>query len=257
MSAPPLVGISACSRTSGAQPFQWVGLKYIEAVALGSEATPLLIPALGSVLDVPALVERLDGIFLTGSPSNVDPTRYDAALRFDAALLDPARDATTFALIDAALAQAVPLLAVCRGFQELNVALGGSLHQRVQEVPGLADHRENKDDPSERQYGPAHRVRLVAGGTLQRWLGGKDEIQVKSLHSQGIERLAPRLVAEAHADDGLIEAVQVADAPGCAFAVQWHPEWKVLENPDALPLFRAFGAACRARQAARQGGGAR
>jgi len=254
MTAAPLVGISACSRSTGALPFQWVGLKYIEAIALGSEATPLLIPALGAALDVPGLVGRLDGIFLTGSPSNVDPTRYDAELRFDAALLDPARDATTFALIEAALSQGVPLLAVCRGFQELNVALGGSLHQTVQEVPGLADHRERKDDPIERQYGPSHRVTLVGGGALQRWLGGKTEIQVNSLHSQGIDRLATRLAAEAHADDGLVEAVRVVDARNFAFAVQWHPEWKVLENPDSLPLFRAFGAACRARQAARAAG---
>ncbi len=254
MSAAPLVGISACSRTSSAQPFQWVGQKYIEAIARGSEATPLLIPALGAALDVPALVARLDGIFLTGSPSNVDPASYQAELHFDAALLDQARDATTFALIGTALAQGVPLLAVCRGFQELNVALGGSLHQQVQMVPGMADHRENKDDPIERQYGPAHRVTLVAGGQLQQWLGGKQAIQVNSLHSQGIDRLAPGLLAEAHADDGLVEAVRVADARNFAFAVQWHPEWKVLDNPDALPLFRAFGAACRARQADRERG---
>lgn len=254
MSAAPLVGISACSRSSGALPFQWVGLKYIEAIALGSQATPLLIPALGSLLDFPSLLERLDGVFLSGSPSNVDPRRYDAERRFDAALLDTARDDTSFPLIEAALAAGVPLLAVCRGFQELNVALGGSLHQHVREVPGKADHREPQHAPPEQQYAPAHRVTLVPGGALQALLGGKTAIQVNSLHHQGIDRLAPRLAAEAHADDGLIEAVRVTGASTFALAVQWHPEWKVLENPDALSLFRAFGAACRARQAARNAG---
>lgn len=251
MTAAPLVGLSACSRSSVALPFQWAGLKYIEAIVHGAAATPLLIPALGEALDIPALVARLDGVFLTGSPSNVDPGRYDAERQFDQALLDPARDATTFALIVAALEQGVPLFAVCRGFQELNVALGGSLHQQVQGLPGMADHREHKDAPVDRQYAPAHRVTLVEGGSLQTWLDGRREIRVNSLHAQGIDRLATRLEAEAHADDGLIEAVRVRDARSFALGVQWHPEWKVLANPDALPLFRAFGAACRARMLAR------
>jgi putative glutamine amidotransferase len=247
----PLVGISACTKASGALPAQTVSLKYVDAIAQGSEALPLLIPALGAALDVDGLLDRLDGVFLTGSPSNVAPARYGAERTFDASLLDPARDTTTFALIERALARGIPLLAVCRGFQELNVALGGSLHQHVEALPGMRDHRSDDDDPIEVQYGAAHPVVLVPDGLLQGWLGGRTVLQVNSLHSQGIDRLASRLTPEAHADDGLIEAVRVTDAPGFAFAVQWHPEWKVLENPESLAIFRAFGDACRARQQGR------
>jgi putative glutamine amidotransferase len=251
MTAPPLVGISACSKTSGALPSQTVGHKYIDAVARASGAMPLLIPALGAGLDPGGLLERLDGLFLSGSPSNVAPERYQSSLEEADILLDPARDATTFPLILAALEMGVPVLAVCRGFQELNVALGGTLHQFVHRQPGKMDHRSRDTDPIEIQYGPAHPVTLTEGGMLWRWLGGRPSIMVNSIHAQGIDRLAPRLLVEARAEDGLVEAVRVHDAPAFAFAVQWHPEWQVLENPDALPLFQAFGDACRARQAAR------
>ncbi len=247
----PLVGVSACSKTDGALPCQTVGLKYIEALADGSSVLPLLIPALGARLDPVSLVAQLDGIFLTGSPSNVDPGRYDRARAFPADLLDPARDATTFALIAAALAGGVPLLAVCRGFQELNVALGGTLHQKVQDLPGMLDHRADDDDPVDQQYAPVHSVQLAPDGMLASLLGGVRSIEVNSLHSQGIDRLAPRLVVEATAPDGLVEAVRVRDAAAFTLAVQWHPEWRVTQNPTALPIFDAFGAACRARQARR------
>lgn len=252
MKSLPLVGITACSKTSAALPFQMVGLKYIEAIAYGSEALPVLIPALGAeALDVPSLLSRLDGVFLTGSPSNVHPQRYDKPLGFPDSLLDTARDETTHALIHGALKHGIPLLAVCRGFQELNVALGGSLHQFVHQQAGLHDHRSDDADPVDRQYAPVHPVTLTEGGVLQKLLGGQTRIQVNSLHSQGIDRLAAGLSVEARADDGLIEAVRVTDALGFAMAVQWHPEWKVRENPDALPIFRAFGAACRTRQSVR------
>jgi len=251
MTSAPLVGITACTKASGALPAQMVGLKYIEAIAYGSQALPLLIPALGAALDVDGLLDRLDGLFLTGSPSNVDPSRYGAERSFDTTLLDPARDATTFALIERALARGIPLLAVCRGFQELNVALGGTLHQHVEDLPGKRDHRARDTDPLEVQYGPAHAVTLTPGGLLQGWLHGKSTLMVNSVHSQGIDRLADRLAVEACADDGLIEAVRVVASPGFAVGVQWHPEWKVLDHPDALTLFQAFGAACRARQNAR------
>jgi putative glutamine amidotransferase len=203
---------------------------------------------LAPAIDVAGLLARLDGVFLTGSPSNVAPERYQAALEAEDTLLDPARDETTFALIEGALAAGIPLLAVCRGFQELNVALGGSLHQFVHRQPGFRDHRAKDADPLDIQYGPAHSVTACAGGLLARLLGDETRFTVNSLHSQGIDRLAPRLAVEARADDGLIEAVRVADAPAFALAVQWHPEWRVLDNPTALPLFRAFGEACRARQ---------
>jgi putative glutamine amidotransferase len=143
----------------------------------------------------------------------------------------------------------LPLFGICRGFQELNVALGGTLHQAVHDVPGRMDHREPKDQPLDVQYGPAHPVHLTAGGTLQQLLG-VGEIQVNSIHGQGIDQLAPGLLAEATAPDGQIEAVRVRDAKAFAMAVQWHPEWKVLDNPDSVKIFTAFGNACRDYQSA-------
>jgi putative glutamine amidotransferase len=140
----------------------------------------------------------------------------------------------------------VPVLGVCRGFQEMNVAFGGTLHQKVHEVPGLSDHREDTTLPLDVQYGPAHDVILEQAGLLMDIAGGSKRIQVNSLHSQGIERLGPSLVVEARsATDGLIEAFQVRDAQRFAVAVQWHPEWKVMSNPFSRALFAAFGAASR------------
>ena len=139
----------------------------------------------------------------------------------------------------------LPLLAICRGFQELNVAYGGTLHQRLHEVPGLLMHKEDETQPLESQYAPAHEVRLTRGGLLAR-IAGRDEIKVNSLHSQGIDRLGDGLAVEGQATDGVVEAVRVADAPGFAVAVQWHPEWQVLKNDFSKALFAAFGDAARA-----------
>jgi putative glutamine amidotransferase len=150
-----------------------------------------------------------------------------------------------------ALASGVPLLALCRGFQELNVVLGGSLHQLVHEVPGYGKHKENPDDPLEKQYGPAHYVNLMDGGLL-RALAGTDRVQVNSLHSQAVARLAEGVTVEAVADDGLIEAFRVDAADVFALAVQWHPEWRVTENRFSMAIFKAFGDACRDRAATRK-----
>ena len=151
-------------------------------------------------------------------------------------------------LIRAALARQLPLFAICRGFQEVNVALGGSLHQAVHAVPGMLDHRENIGDPLARQYGPAHRIRLTPGALLSRVLGGESEMMVNSLHGQGLDRLADGLLVEALADDGLVEAYAVAAVPGFALGVQWHPEWQVEDNPQSMRMFEAFGQACREHQ---------
>ena len=248
MSAAPLVGITACSKTTGALPCQTVGLKYIDAIADASQALPVLIPALGGRLPAADLLASLDGLFLTGSPSNVNPVAYDQAQQFDDHLLDTDRDATTLPLIRAAIAAGVPLLAVCRGFQELNVALGGSLHQQVQHLPHYLDHRANDDAPLEQQYAAVHAVHLAPGGLLQSLLGNLAQIEVNSLHAQGIDRLADGLAVEATAPDGLIEAVSVRNAGAFALGVQWHPEWRACHNPASLAIFRAFGAACRERQ---------
>lgn len=239
----PVIGVPCCNRAIGAHPFHVAGVKYVEAAAVGAGGLPWLIPALGGGLDVDALLDRLDGLLLTGSPSNVHPIRYhDAPDNVDCAPYDEARDATTLPLIAGALARGMPILAICRGFQELNVALGGTLHPRVHDVAGFMDHREPKDQPPDVQYAPRHPVRLVAGGRLAALAGGSVEIMVNSLHGQGIDRLAPGLIVEATAPDGLIEAVAVEGHPFAAGA-QWHPEWRFQENPFSAALFAAFGAA--------------
>jgi putative glutamine amidotransferase len=247
----PLIGVPACLVQRDGFAYHQVGDKYVDSVIDGAGGLPLLIPALGPRLDFDALLAELDGLLITGSPSNVEPHHYGGPPpRFDSPC-DPARDATTLPLIRRALDMAVPLFAICRGLQELNVALGGTLHQEVHELPGRADHRSDKTVPPAERYAPVHPVRLVPDGTLQSLLDGTLDIQVNSLHAQGIDRLAERLRVEAVAPDGTIEAVAVQGARGFALAVQWHPEWRVLENPTSRRLFAAFGAACRARQRAR------
>jgi putative glutamine amidotransferase len=230
----------------GPHPFHAVGEKYIAAVAQAADCLPLLIPVLETPLDVTEILARVDGIFFTGSPSNVEPARYAGAASAPGTLHDPHRDATTLSLIPRAVAGGVPVFGVCRGFQEMNVAMGGTLHQRVHEVPGYVDHRESGGEPLDVQYGPAHDVLLEPQGTL-RTLAGVDRIRVNSLHGQGVDQLGPDLAVEARAPDGLIEAFRVRSAPSFALAVQWHPEWQVMSNPFSQALFAEFGKAARRR----------
>jgi putative glutamine amidotransferase len=230
----------------GPHPFHMVGEKYAHAVLEAADALPLLIPSFGEELRLDDLVRRLDGILFTGSPSNVEPRHYDGTPSDPDTLHDPERDATTLPLIRKAVQAGIPVLGVCRGFQEMNVAFGGTLHQKVHEVPGYDDHRDDTSLPLDVQYGPAHDVILEPGGLL-RAMAGSDRVRVNSLHSQGIDQLAPGLVVEARATDGLIEAFHVRNAPRFAVAVQWHPEWKVMTNPFSRALFAAFGAASRER----------
>jgi putative glutamine amidotransferase len=245
----PLVGIPACARRLGHHPFHSAGDKYIRAVSDGAGAIPLVIPALGETLDPACLVARLDGLLVTGSPSNVEPKHYGGPASAQDTLHDPERDATTLPLIRAALAAGVPVLAICRGIQELNVALGGTLHQRVQELPGKLDHRADDSRPVNEQYAKVHSVSLTPGGLLER-ITGMLEIRVNSIHAQAIDRLADGLTVEAVAPDGLIEAVSVTGAPAFALAVQWHPEWRFRECSDSTALFQAFGRACADHAAA-------
>lgn len=235
----------------GQLDFQAVGEKYLEAVLRGAEADPWIIPTLGGGDPALSLLERLDGILLTGSHSNLEPSHYGEALNFDSALLDPRRDAMTLPLIRAAIDEGVPLFAICRGFQEMNVAFGGTLFQRVHEQPGYRDHREPSDASLDVQYGPAHAVQFEPGGYLTT-LTGRQAAEVNSLHGQGVASLGAGLTVEARASDGLIEAVRVSGAEAFALGVQWHPEWKVREDPVSLALFQAFGEACRERAGKRR-----
>ncbi|HET9863376.1 MAG TPA: gamma-glutamyl-gamma-aminobutyrate hydrolase family protein [Steroidobacteraceae bacterium] len=247
MSTRPVIGIPSDRRMIGPHPFHAVGEKYIAAVVQAADCLPLLIPVLDTPLDVSEILARVDGIFFPGSPSNVEPTRYAGPASEPGTLHDPHRDATTLSLIPRAVASGVPVFGVCRGFQEMNVAMGGTLYQRVHEVPGFDDHREDKAEPLDVQYGPAHEVVLEPGGLLL-GLAGKDRITVNSLHSQGVEKLAPDLAVEARAPDGLIEAFRVRSAPTFALAVQWHPEWHVMNNAFSQALFAEFGRAARRRE---------
>jgi putative glutamine amidotransferase len=247
--ASPLIAVSACVKPVGAHPTHAVGEKYLTAITAGAGATPVIVPALGEALDVRALLGRVDGLVLTGSLSNVHPRRYGMEAHAAAEPYDEARDATTFPLILEALERRVPLLAICRGFQELNVALGGTLHAEVHAVPGRHDHRAPQEEDLDLRYGPRHAVSFVPGGAFER-IAGSREVWVNSLHRQGIARLAPRLVAEGHAPDGTIEAVRV-EAPGFALGVQWHPEYKAAANPFSMKLYGAFGEAARRRAAER------
>jgi putative glutamine amidotransferase len=242
----PLIGIPADRRMVGHHPFHMVGEKYARAILDAAGAVPLLIPSLAEELGFEELLERLDGMLFTGSPSNVEPHRYQGAPSDPGTLHDPARDATTLPLIRKAVASGVPVLGICRGFQEMNVAFGGTLHQKLHEVQGHLDHRDDESQPLEVQYGPAHDVTLEPGGVL-RGLSDAERIRVNSLHSQGIDRLGAELAVEARAPDGVIEAFRVREARRFALAVQWHPEWKVMANPFSRALFAAFGQASRER----------
>jgi Predicted glutamine amidotransferases len=244
MAPPPLVGLPTDRKQFGPHPFLAVGEKYVRAVVDGAGATPVLLPALQPPVPPEQWLDRLDGLLLTGATSNIEPHHYSDEPSWEGNLHDPARDANTLGMIPRALAMGLPVLAICRGFQEVNVALGGTLHQKVHEVSGLADHRENLDDPLDRQYGPSHPIELAPGGLLA-GIAGTTTAQVNSLHGQGVARLAPGLVVEATAPDGLVEAYR-GTGPGFLLAVQWHPEWQVARNPFYLGIFRAFGQACRA-----------
>lgn len=247
----PIVLAPACTKQLGDHPYHTMQMKYIDAVLTGADCMPLILPAFGERTDWDAVLAVADGVMLTGSPSNVHPSHFDEDVYNPLLPLDPARDGTTLPLARMALQRGIPLFAICRGFQEINVALGGSLHQAVQEVPGMMDHREPKGAPLDQQYAAAHKVKLVPGQKLATILGHDGEIMVNSLHGQGINRLAEGLQVEALADDGIVEAYSVSGAVGFNLAVQWHPEWRVLENPVSSKIFAAFGAACRAYAAQR------
>ena len=240
----PVVGIPCDYRTTGAHPSHMVGEKYVAAVREGSDALPLLIPVLDPPLDPRELLARVDGLLLTGSPSNVAPKLYGGPAPREGVLQDERRDAISLDLLKAAVAAGMPVLCVCRGFQELNVAFGGTLHQHVQEVAGRLDHREDKSAPLDVQYGPAHEVAIQKGGLLAKILRERT-IKVNSLHSQGVDRLAPTLHADAVAPDGQIEAVSLPGAKAFLLGVQWHPEWRWSENPVSREIFTAFGKALR------------
>ena len=248
MTRMPIVGVPCDRRMLGKHPYDLAGEKYVAAVRDGSGALPLLIPVLDPPLAADDLLNSIDGLLFTGSSSNVAPRHYGGPAPRAGVLQDEHRDATALPLLKAAIEAGKPVLCICRGFQELNVALGGTLHQHIEEVPGRVDHRANDDDPLDVQYGPVHLVHVQEGGLLAR-IAAEKTFSVNSLHSQGIDRLASALRAEAVAPDGQIEAVSMPAAKGFLFAVQWHPEWAWSENLVSREIFSAFGTALRSQTA--------
>ena len=237
-----VVGIPACATVANERPVHQTPARYADALIGGAGAVPLIVPPMG--MGQLALLDRLDGLLVPGSPSNVHPSHYGVNVSLTPEKHDPDRDATTLPLIRAAIARGLPVLAICRGIQELNVALGGTLLQNIHDMPGRMDHRGG-EPPLDKAYGPKHTV--SATGALARIVGAA-EIMVNSLHGQAIDRPGEGLVVEALAQDGTIEAVSLPTAQGFVLGLQWHPEWRWAEQPASVAIFRAFGEACRAYQ---------
>jgi putative glutamine amidotransferase len=238
-----VIGIPTCAAHINDRLIHGTAARYADALVGGSGAVPIMIPPMGEAQL--ALLDRVDGLLIPGSASNVHPSHYGVGESLTPDKHDPARDATTLPLIRAAIARGIPVLAICRGIQELNVAMGGSLLQNVHDIPGRMDHRGNGDGSMEKAYGPKHM--LTVTGMLARIVGA-DKIMVNSVHGQAIDRPGDGLVVEAIAEDGTIEAVSAPNAPGFVLGLQWHPEWRYAEHPASVAIFQAFGEACRARQ---------
>ncbi|MCB1377612.1 MAG: gamma-glutamyl-gamma-aminobutyrate hydrolase family protein [Alphaproteobacteria bacterium] len=250
MSYLPLVGLPADTYESHGFLYHSIGDKYVRAVAEAAQCTPVMIPAIVDALHLDALLDRFDGIVMTGAVSNVHPPHYGEEPTSDHEPFDHARDQLTLRLITRVIERGIPLFCICRGFQELNVVMGGSLETELQRGEGRLDHRAPQSDDVDIRYAPTHMINIRSGGLLERILG-KRETMVNSIHRQGIKRLAAGLAVEATAPDGIIEAVSVRDARTFALGTQWHPEFKALNNPDSVKLFAAFGDAVRAHASAR------
>ena len=244
----PRVLVPACNRMLGEHPFHVAGKKYVDAVRLAG-CLPLIVPS-ATPDELDELLDQAEGVLLTGSPSNVHPGHFGEDVHDPTLPLDPERDAWTLPIVRRVIERGMPLFAICRGFQEVNVALGGALHQAVQEQAGLHDHRAPKELSAAEQYADTHEVRVQPGGCLQE-LVAAERLRVNSLHGQGIKRLAPGLRVEALAPDGLVEAFSVEGSAGFALCVQWHPEWQAAGNPVSMALLRAFGEACHHYQTER------
>lgn len=246
MSRTPLIGVSADVKEVEGYRWHAVPEPYLRAVTTAGVGVPLIVPAMADTIDAYALVDSLDGVLLTGSRSNVHPNRYGGEVTPAAEPYDTDRDAADFALIEAALDKGVPLFAICRGVQELNVALGGTLFHDLAAQPGRMDHRAPEAEDQAERFAIRQQVDVLPDSTLAEIIGA-GPLHVNSLHRQGVATLAPALMVEAVAPDGTIEAVRVRDARNFAIGVQWHPEYWVGSDKPSARLFEAFGAAARAR----------
>ena len=241
----PIVAVLCDRKYLAPHNFHCVGDKYLNALIKFTGALPWIVPAMGEAIDVNALLDHVDGLFLPGSYANIEPSHYGQTQQTPENPIDPNRDNTAFQLIDEAIKRKIPLFGVCRGFQEINVHLGGTLHQRVQDVAEKMDHREDSNAPVESQYADIHNITLSDGGALAA-ITGKKTAKVNSIHQQGIDSLAKGLQVEACADDGLVEAFSGTDKEHFLLGVQWHPEWQTAKHPFNASLFTAFRDACLA-----------
>ena len=246
----PLVAITSDVRSFENYTWHAAPDQYLQAAYEAAGVIPLIVPSFGAGLDIDAVLDGVDGVLVTGSKSNVHPSLYGAEPSAAHEPYDPARDATSLPLIRRAIERGVPLLAICRGIQELNVALGGTLATEIQDLDGRMDHRAPHSDEQAERFAIRHPVRIKPGSCLAAVMGS-DSIDVNSVHRQAIDRPAPALEIEAVAEDGTIEAVSVKTARGFAVGVQWHPEYWVKTDSASRKIFAAFGDAARAHKASR------
>lgn len=245
MAAPLLVAVPADIREFETYVWHASPQTYLDAVLGIAGAVPVIVPARADRIDMDALLSRFDGVVATGSRTNVHPARYGVEPTVAHEPFDDARDRLSHAMITTAIARGMPVLAICRGHQELNVALGGSLATEIQEIAGRDDHRAPEHPEQDRRFAIRHPVAVEPGGRLEA-IVGQAAIEVNSLHRQAIDRLAEPLQVEARAADGTIEAVSVREAKGFTLGVQWHPEYWAASDTASTAIFEAFGDACRA-----------
>jgi putative glutamine amidotransferase len=246
----PLVGLPADTYEKDGFLYHSLGDKYIRALTDVADVETVMIPNAVDSDNLDGLLAHFDGVLMTGALSNVHPPHYGEEPSLDHEPYDHHRDATTLKLIRRVIDRGIPLFCICRGFQELNVAMGGTLETELQRGEGRLDHRAPKSEDINVRYGPRHPIAISKGGWLSQLLG-KSETMVNTIHRQGIRKLGPGLNVEATAPDGIIEAVSVKGAKAFAFGTQWHPEFRAADNPDSVKLFMAFGDAVRAHRRSR------
>jgi putative glutamine amidotransferase len=253
--ARPKVGIIGNSYLINDQyPVHAGGTMNSEAVAEVAGCMPLMIPSDPRFVTVDELLETFDGFLLTGGRPNVHPNEYGEAETEAHGAFDRARDAITLPLVRACVERGQPFLGICRGFQEVNVAMGGTLYPEIRDLPGRMNHRMPPDGTLEEKFALRHPVKFSSGGVFHRLMGA-EEVMTNTLHGQGIKRPGPRVVVDGNAPDGTPEAIYIKDASGFTLAVQWHPEWDAASDPVSRPLFQAFGTAVSAWADGRMPGG--